>query len=47
MRRKDDKVFDRYVNIMVRINGLMIGAISVDMVVSGMAQLWLDATNVT
>jgi len=40
MQGDKERIFDRYVNIMVRINGLMIGAISVDMVISGVRQLW-------
>jgi len=38
---KKEGVFDRYVNILSRINGLIIGAISTDMVVSGSRKLWL------
>ena len=44
MQGDRERIFDRYVNIVVRINGLMIGAISVDMVVSGIRQLWATAT---
>ena len=44
MQSDNERIFERYVNIMVRINGLMIGAISVDMVVSGIRQLWATAT---
>jgi multiple antibiotic resistance protein len=35
-----EKVFDKYVNILSRINGLIIGAVSTDMIVSGMQKLW-------
>jgi multiple antibiotic resistance protein len=35
-----EKVFERYVNILSRINGLLIGAISTEMVVSGVRRLW-------
>jgi len=37
-----EKVFERYVNILSRINGLLIGAISTEMVVSGIKNLWLQ-----
>jgi len=40
MRRSREIVFQRYVNILARINGLIIGAISIDMIVSGTRQLW-------
>ncbi len=36
-----ERLFDRYVNIMSRVNGLLIGAISVEMVVVGVHRLWL------
>ena len=42
MHGDKERIFDRYVNIMVRINGLMIGAISVDMVISGVRSLWTE-----
>lgn len=35
-----ERVFDKYVNILSRINGLIIGAVSTDMIVSGMHSLW-------
>lgn len=37
-----EKVFERYVNILSRINGLIIGAISTEMVISGIKKLWLQ-----
>ncbi len=40
MRKARERVFDRYVNILVRINGLLIGAISTEMIVSGIRDLW-------
>lgn len=33
-------VFDKYVNTLSRINGLVIGAVSTDMIVSGIHNLW-------
>jgi multiple antibiotic resistance protein len=41
MRGQRERLFDRYVNILARINGLLIGAISVDMIVSALHALWL------
>ena len=38
-----EQIFDRYVNILSRINGLLIGAISTDMVVTGVRRLWLQS----
>lgn len=35
-----ERLFLRYVNIMARINGLLIGAISIDMIISGIHGLW-------
>jgi len=35
-----EKVFERYINILARINGLLIGAISTEMIVSGLRDLW-------
>lgn len=37
-----ERVFDRYVNIFSRINGLIIGAISTEMIVEGMHRLWTN-----
>lgn len=42
LKEAKEKVFERYVNIFSRINGLLIGAISTEMVVSGMKNLWLQ-----
>jgi multiple antibiotic resistance protein len=42
LKGEREKVFERYVNIFSRINGLFIGAISTDMVVSGIRKLWLQ-----
>jgi multiple antibiotic resistance protein len=36
-----ERVFQRYVNILARLNGLIIGAISIDMIAEGLKQLWL------
>lgn len=44
MKTTREHVFLRYVNILSRINGLLIGAISVEMVVSGVRELWLNQT---
>ncbi len=38
-----ERVFDRYVNIFSRINGLIIGAISTEMIVEGMHHLWMNS----
>ena len=40
MRGPKERVFERYVNIMVRINGLLIGAISTEMIISGVRNMW-------
>ena len=40
MTKRNKPVFNRYVNILSRINGLLIGAISTQMVVSGVQALW-------
>jgi small neutral amino acid transporter SnatA (MarC family) len=40
LRGPREAVFDRYVNILSRINGLLIGAISTEMIVSGLHELW-------
>ena len=40
MRRRKTLVFDRYVNILSRVNGLIIGAISTELVVLGTKELW-------
>jgi multiple antibiotic resistance protein len=42
LKDEREKIFERYVNILSRINGLLIGAISADMVVSGIKKLWLQ-----
>jgi multiple antibiotic resistance protein len=42
LKEKREKVFERYINILSRINGLLIGAISTEMVVSGIRKLWLQ-----
>lgn len=43
MKGARERVFERYVNIVSRLNGLLIGAISTDMVVGGVRQLWVRA----
>ena len=40
MRGPREQVFDRYINILARLNGLVIGAVSTDMVVTGLHELW-------
>jgi multiple antibiotic resistance protein len=40
MRLKSERLFDRWVNILARLNGLLIGAISVEMIVNGLHSLW-------
>ena len=40
MRGPRERLFDRWVNILARANGLVIGAISVDMIVSSLHHLW-------
>ncbi|MGD2093842.1 MAG: MarC family protein [Phycisphaerales bacterium] len=42
LKEEREKVFERYINILSRINGLFIGAISTEMVVSGIRKLWLQ-----
>ena len=42
LKAKYEKVFERYINILSRVNGLIIGAISTEMVVSGIRKLWLQ-----
>jgi len=42
LRDRRERLFERYVNILCRINGLLIGAISTEMVVSGVHKLWLN-----
>ncbi len=39
LRKKLERVFERYVNMLARINGLLIGAISVSMIVDGIVGL--------
>jgi multiple antibiotic resistance protein len=43
LKGKHQRVFNRYTNILSRINGLMIGAISTQMVVQGAHALWRNA----
>ncbi len=40
MSKGREQVFTRYVNILTRLNGLLIGAISTEMIVSGIGALW-------
>ncbi len=42
LKARQEKVLDRYVNILARVNGLLIGAISTEMVVSETRQVWLE-----
>ncbi|MFP4053375.1 MAG: MarC family protein [Phycisphaerae bacterium] len=42
MKASREAVFERYVNILARLNGLVIGAISVQMIVNGVHELWLE-----
>lgn len=42
MSRTRGQVFARYVNILARVNGLLIGAISTDMIFQGIHDLWLS-----
>ncbi|NIU58929.1 MAG: hypothetical protein GWN67_21865 [Phycisphaerae bacterium] len=42
LKQARERIFERYVNILSRINGLFIGAISTEMVVSGIRKLWLQ-----
>lgn len=39
IREKFEPVFDRYVNILARINGLVVGAISIGMILDGSVML--------
>lgn len=43
LKEKRERVFERYINILSRINGLLIGAISAEMVVSGIKEIWVQA----
>jgi len=40
VRARREAIFDRYVAVLARVNGLIIGAISVNMVVTGLRALW-------
>ncbi len=40
VQKRNEAVFERYVNILARLNGLLIGAISTEMVVSSLHALW-------
>ncbi len=40
MRRRRERLFERYVNILARANGLIIGAISAEMIVAGIHTIW-------
>jgi small neutral amino acid transporter SnatA (MarC family) len=40
VRARREALFDRYVAVLARINGLVIGAISVNMIVTGLHALW-------
>lgn len=42
MRGARERIFDRYVNTLARINGLLIGAISTEMIVTGIEHLWTN-----
>jgi multiple antibiotic resistance protein len=41
MKGPRERVFERYVNTLARLNGLVIGALSVQMIVRGLHGLWL------
>ncbi len=40
VKGRREAVFERYVNILARINGLIIGAISIEMIVLGLRSVW-------
>ncbi len=40
LRGAREHLFERYVNILARINGLLIGAVSISMIVTGIQGLW-------
>ena len=40
LKRRSEATFYRYADIVARLNGLLIGAISVEMIVEGVHQLW-------
>ena len=42
MQGARERIFDRYINILARANGLLIGAVSTEMVVSCLRMLWED-----
>ncbi len=41
LRKRHERIFRRYVNILCRLNGLLIGAFSVDMIISGAHAIWV------
>lgn len=43
LQRKQERVFERYVNTMARLNGLVIGAISTEMVITSATHLWIGS----
>lgn len=40
IRKAYEKVFDRYVSMLSRMNGLLLGAVSMDMIVTGIRDVW-------
>lgn len=40
LKEARERVFERYVNVLSRINGLLIGAISTEMTITGLHNLW-------
>lgn len=40
LRRRRERLFERYVNILARANGLIIGAISAEMIIAGIHDIW-------
>ena len=39
LQKKESRVFDRYINILSRVNGLLLGAIATEMILTGAQQL--------
>jgi len=40
MRRSHARIFDRYVNMLSRVNGLLLGAVAMDMIVNSVRNIW-------
>jgi multiple antibiotic resistance protein len=45
MRARNEALFERYVNLLARANGLVIGAISAEMIIAGIHTIWVASEN--